>query len=184
MDRLIAALGKLRNLKGIAISAFLLFHIAAITCWCIPLNSPLIAVCRNVIRPYMLWSGLFQSWDMFAPQPKASNSYIESIVIYKDGRTQTWKFPRMEHLGLWERFQKERYRKFVENLQDDANRAFWPDTARYIARLNNDPSDPPQIVMLIRHWSDIAPRDEAAYHPESWHARIFYEYNVQAKDLK
>jgi hypothetical protein len=176
--------GKLRSLKYIAISAFLLFHIAAITCWCMPLNSPLIAVCRNAIRPYMLWSGLFQSWDMFAPQPKSSNSYIESVVIYKDGRTQTWKFPRMEHLGLGEQLYKERYRKFVENLQDGANAAFWPDTARYIARLNDDSSSPPQIVVLVRHWSDIPPRDEAAYYPQPWHAQIFYEYYVQTKDLK
>jgi hypothetical protein len=171
-------------MKRIAISAFLLFHLLAITCWCMPLDSPLIVACRNAIRPYFLWSGLFQSWDTFAPTPKTINSYLEAIVIYKDGAVRTWKFPRLDRLSLTERYLKERYRKFEENLENEANAVLWPDAARYIARLNNDASNPPQIVMLIRHWADIVPRGDASHHPEPWHVQIFYEYNIQPQDLK
>jgi hypothetical protein len=167
-----------------AINAFLLFHILSVVCWCLPIDSPLIAACRHVVSPYFLWIGLFQSWDTFAPTPKSLNSYVDAIVIYKDGRTRPWKFPRMEQLSLTERYRKERYRKYVENLKEDANVVLWPDAARYIARLNNDVSNPSQIVMLIRHWSDIVPRADAAYRPEPWHAQIFYEYNVKPQDLK
>ncbi len=141
--------------KHAVISAFLLFHLVAITCWCIPVNSALIANFKDLIRPYMLWSGLFQGWDMFAPTPPNINSYIQAAVIYKDGRTQIWKFPRMEQLGLFERYYRERYRKFEENLRQDANSALWPDVARHIARLNNnDVSNPPAIVVLV----DTGPR--------------------------
>jgi hypothetical protein len=132
----------------------------------------------------MLWSGLFQTWNAFAPAPKAINSYVEAIVIYKDGAVRTWKFPRMEQLGLWERYHEERYRKFVENLKEDSSAPLWPDAARHIARLNNVPSNPPQIVMLIRHWSDIVPRPDGSYRPEAGHVQIFYEYNVTPQDLK
>jgi hypothetical protein len=170
-------------MKRVAISAFLLFHLVAITCWCVPLDSPLIVACRNVIRPYFLWSGLFQSWDPFAPMPRTINSYLEAIVIYKDGAVRTWKFPRMEQLSLAERYFKERYRKYEDNLGEDANAALWPDAARYVARLNNDTSNPPQIVMLIRHRSDIVPANGSS-RLEPWHAQIFYEYNVQPADLK
>src|SRR5262249_51931819 len=107
--------------KRIVISAFLLFHIFAITCWCLPIDSPLITACRNVVRAYLLWSGLFQAWDMFSPAPKSANTYIEAIVIYEDGHTRTWKFPRMEQLSVGGRFFKERYRKFQENLTNTAN---------------------------------------------------------------
>lgn len=170
--------------KRFAINVFLLFHLLAITCWAIPLDSPFLAAFRKTIRPYFLWSGLFQSWNAFAPAPKALNSYVEAVVIYKDGRILNWKFPRMEHMSLAERYFKERYRKFVENLKEDSNVALWPDAARYVARLNNDPSDPPEIIMLIRHWSDIVLPGNRSSAPQPQHVQIFYEYKVRSQDLK
>jgi hypothetical protein len=168
------------RMKRIAISAFLFFHIVAITCWSLPFGSPLITAFDNVIRPYLVWSGLFQYWDTFAPVPKSVNSYVDAIVIYKNGHTRNWEFPRMEKLSLTDRYWEERYRKFVENLKEDTNVALWPDAGRRIARLNNsDASNPPEIVVLIRHWSNIVP-----YRSEPWHAQIFYEYNVKPEDLK
>lgn len=189
-NRELSVLSKLRSaagltkIKQIAINAFLIFHIVAITCWAIPLQTPLIAALKNVIRPYMVWSGLLQSWDIFAPSPKALNSYIEAIVIGHDGHTENWKFPRMEQLGLVAGYSEERYRKYVENLKEDTNVALWPDAARRIARLNNNGSSPPEIVILVRHWSDIVPHNDAAHHHEPWHAQIFYEYYVKPEDLK
>jgi hypothetical protein len=175
----------LQKIKHLAINGFLLFHILAITCWCIPLDSPLIANIRDLVRPYMLWSGLFQGWDMFAPSPRNINSYLEAVVIFKDGRTQTWKFPRMEKLGFTERDFKERYRKFAENVQNDSNSVLWPDVARRVARLHNDASNPPALVLLVRYWSEIkAPGSGGAYHPELWHANIFFEYSVKPNDLQ
>jgi hypothetical protein len=172
------------RLKHIGISAFLLFHIVAITCWCVPLESPLIDAFRSVVRPYLLWSGLFQSWDMFAPSPKTLNGYVEAVVIYKDGSIRNWAFPRMEHLTARDRYSADRYRKFVENLKEDRSLALWPDAARHIAWLNNNRSSPPEMVILVRHWSEIVPRFNAAYQPEPWHAEIFYEYKVQPADLQ
>jgi hypothetical protein len=168
------------RLKRTVLSAFLAFHLLAITCWAIPIDSPLLAAFRSAVRPYFLWSGLFQTWNAFAPAPKALNSYVEAIVIYKDGRVLTWKFPRMEQLPLAERYYRERYRKFVENLKEDSSVALWPDAARYIARLNNDPPHPPEIIMLIRHWTDIVPNATSAPQP---HVQIFYEYKVKPQDL-
>ncbi len=74
--------------KYIAINIFLAFHILAIACWCTPINSPFIVGFRSLVRPYFLWSGLFQSWDMFAPLPKAANSYMEAIIMYQDGNAR------------------------------------------------------------------------------------------------
>lgn len=122
---------------------------------------------------------------MFAPSPRNINSYIEAIVIFNDGRTQTWKFPRLEQLSFAQRQFKERYRKFAENVQNDANSVLWPDVARRIALLHNNPSDPPTIVLLVRYWSEIKPSDASGtYHAEPWHAHIFFEYNVKPKDLR
>lgn len=58
----------------IGVSAFLMFNLFAIVTWCMPLDSPLIARCRSLIRPYLLYTGLFQKWDMFAPRSIQSES--------------------------------------------------------------------------------------------------------------
>src|ERR1700753_1394277 len=141
-----------QKLKHIAINAFLLFHILAISCWALPLNNPLITSFRTFVRPYFIWSGLFQSWDMFSPDPKRVNSYLEAIVIYKDGSSTLWSFPRMELLSANQRYVRERYRKFEENLQNDQYSGLWPDAARYIARLNNQKTSPPKTIMLVVRW--------------------------------
>ena len=171
-------------LSRIVISAFLLFHLFAIVCWAVPLDTPLILAFRGFIRPYMLWSGLFQSWDTFAPTPRAVNAYVQGVVITNDGRLHTWKFPRMEQLSVTERYYKERYRKFVENLQEDRNSALWPDAARHLARMYNNPANPPEIVMLVRYWSDIPKPVPGPYRPDPERARIFFEYRVQPGDLR
>ncbi len=174
----------LTNAKYIAINVFLVFHILAITCWCLPIDSPLISFCKDRVRPYFLWSGLFQSWDMFSPVPKSANTYIEATIVYKDGSRTIWTFPRMDHLSMSERSFKERYRKFAESLAQDQNDALLPDAARYIARVNSTPSHPARTVMLVQKWSFIVPRADGRYVPEAWNQHVLYGYGVKPEDLK
>ncbi len=168
----------------VAINLFLIFHIVAIACWCVPLNLPPILLCRKLVRPYFLWAGLFQAWDMFAPTPWPANSYVEATVIYKDGSRTTWPFPRMEQLSLTDRYFKERYRKFSEVIQIDDNDALWPDVARHIARLNSTPSNPAKTIILIRWYSVIIPRPDGSYQPEPWDRHVLLGYGVRPEDLK
>ena len=100
-------------LRG-AISIFILFHLIAITCWAAPTSFWLVAEIKGLVRPYMLWSGLFQSWDTFAPNPPTANSYVKAAVVTQDHHIHVWAFPRMEELSYSERYFKERYRKFSE----------------------------------------------------------------------
>ncbi len=174
----------LTNAKHIAIDVFLVFHILAIACWSLPIDSPLISFCKDRVRPYFLWSGLFQSWDMFSPIPKSANTYIEATIVYKDGSRSTWTFPRMEQLSLTARYFKERYRKFAESLAQDQNDALLPDAARYIARVNSTPSHPARTVMLVQKWSFIVPRADGRYVPEAWNQHVLYGYGVKPEDLK
>lgn len=167
-----------------AINAFLIFHILAILCWAIPIDTPLTTAGRDLVRPYFLWSGLFQTWDMFAPNPKSRNAYLEAIVIYKDGTTDLWSFPRMETLSLTQRYFKERYRKYEETLDNDVYSGLWPDAARHIARQENNRASPPYKVMLVARWSDILPRSDDSYDRGPWGADVFYSYDVKPEDLR
>ena len=174
----------LQRAKYIAVNVFLVFHLLAISCWCVPIDSPLIPLCRTLVRPYFLWAGLFQSWDMFAPIPKGANTYIEAILIYRDGSRKTWTFPRMEQLSLTERCFKERYRKFAESLQGGDVDELLPDAARYVARSNSNPGNPVKTIILIQRFSFIVPRPDGGYVPEPWEQHILLGYGVQPQDLK
>ena len=170
--------------KRIAINLFIGFHLVAIACWCVPLDSPLIPLFRNAIRPYFLWAGLFQSWDMFAPVPKGANTYLEATLIYRDGSRKTWTYPRMDQMGLKQKLFKERYRKFADNLQRDELDDLLPDAARYIARLNSRPGNPVKTVILTEKFSFIVPRLGGNYVPETWDSHILLGYGVRPEDLK
>jgi hypothetical protein len=174
----------LQKAKYLAINAFLVFHVLVITFWCLPIDNSLVSFCKNRVQPYLLWSGLFQSWDMFSPNPKSANTYVEANIIYKDGSRSTWAFPRMDQLSLTERYVKERYRKYAENLASEANDALLPDAARYVARLNSTPSHPPRTVILVQKWSRIIPRADGPYVSEPWDQHVLYGYGVKPEDLK
>ncbi len=138
-----------------------------------------------MIVPYMAWSGLFQKWDMFAPNPSMLNNYMTADITYADGHTATWSFPRMEELGLVDKYVKERYRKFAnDNLRLDAFSVLWPDAARYIARVNKvQASNPPVAIDLIRHWSVVQPPGSVSA-TGPWNQFKFFHYAVQPGDLQ
>jgi hypothetical protein len=173
----------LRLARDIAVNTFLIFHLLAIPVWCLPTNNPLILACREFVRPYFLWTGLFQSWDMFSPNPKSVNNYLEALIIYKDGSTVNYGFPRMQLLDFAERYYKERYRKYEEALASDDHAALWPDAARYIARLHSTGPVAPQTIMLINRWSNVVPRDDGTFERTPWDAHVLYSYTVKPEDL-
>ena len=163
-------------LRG-AISVFILFHLIAILCWALPLNFAPLQDVKELTRPYMIWSGLFQSWDFFAPNPKSVNTYLEAVVITQNRTQHLWVFPRMEQLSYTERYHEERYRKFEEVLPLEKNSYAWSGVARRIAGFFKNPADPPQTVVLIQFQAPIQPGLERGplLTPKP---KIFYEYEV------
>jgi len=173
-----------RRTKRFAINVFLIFHIFAIACWAIPIPTPFTLAFREAVRPYFVWSGLFQSWDMFAPAPKSKNMYLEAIILYKDHPPDLWTFPRMELLSYRERYFKERYRKYEENLTKVEFADLWPDAARHIARMKRGGPNPPDKILLVMRWSDITPRNDNSSGRGPWDVKVFYTYDVQPEDLQ
>ena len=165
------------------ISIFILFNLVAILSWAIPLQVTPLPQIKEIVRPYLLWAGLFQSWDFFAPNPRPVNSYIEAVAGTRDHHTRVFNFPRMEHLSYGQRYREERYRKFAEVLCDSQYAALWPDVARHVARLLDSSTDPPQTVVLMKFESPIqygvTRIPEATPKPQ-----FFYEYYVGGEDLR
>jgi hypothetical protein len=169
-------------LRG-AITTFILFHLIAITCWAAPTTFWLVVGIRGLVRPYMLWSGLFQSWDTFAPNPPNANSYVKAAVVTQDHHIHVWAFPRMEELSYSQRYFKERYRKFSEVMLQPNNAAILPDIAKHIARSFNSQTDPPEKVLLVQYQTDITPGADETHKPTP-RELAFYDDYVQPEDLK
>ncbi|MEA2259190.1 MAG: hypothetical protein QOJ51_2015, partial [Acidobacteriaceae bacterium] len=164
-----------------AISAFILFHLFVITVVAVPLKA--FSGVKALVMPYMRWSGLYQSWDMFGPDPVKVNAYVKAVVISRDRHMQVWSFPKMEDLGLGERFRKERYRKFMEVLPQPQYAPLWPDVASHLARSLNNPTDPPDKVLLIEFQSDIHPEGDDSPEPVA-RPNVFYENHLPPGALR
>jgi hypothetical protein len=168
------------------ISLFILFHLVAFAAWTVPVNAPLLDKFKNLIRPYMLWSGLFQAWNMFAPDPLRVNSYLEAEITLTNGEVLVWREPRMEKLNPVAQYFKERYRKYMnEHLRLGAETQLLPDAARHLARMyNTDQANPPVRVRLIRFWSDVLPPGpRGEYNSSPWTHYSFFTYDVKTADL-
>jgi hypothetical protein len=164
------------------ISVFILFHLIAIACMASPFDLPPIRNMKDLVKPYMVWAGLFQTWDMFAPNPEGVNSYIKTVVISRDRHIHVWSFPRMEELGFVERYRKERYRKFSDVLPQPQYAPLWPDVAAHAATQFNSQSDPPEKVLLIQFQSDIRPATDGAPDPAP-RPSVFYDDYLQPEAL-
>jgi hypothetical protein len=172
-----------QTFRRAAINVFILFHLVAITCVALPWNLPLTSSVKELVGPYMRWTFLYQTWDMFGPDPQMDNSYVKSVIITQDRHMRVWSFPRMEELGFGERYEKERYRKFLEVLPQTHNAPLWADVARHLARLLNNQADPPDKVMLIQFQSEIRPGVDDSHEPTP-KPNVFYDDYLQPGDLK
>lgn len=157
----------------VLISAFILFHLIVILCWALPVEFAPVLRVRQFVRPYMVWTGLFQSWDTFAPNPKGINATLEAVAITQSHRQKTWVFPRMEQLSYWQRYRQERYRKFAEVLPQPQLAPMWPDVAQHLLPQFRDPADPVAIILLIQNSAPITPWQKIVPAPKP---NIFYEY--------
>lgn len=143
--------------------------------------SPLIATWH-----FFGWS---QGWSVFAPRLRRYNPHATATVTFTDGSTELYEFPRMEKLNLWDRFRREKWRKFaVDNMPWSIASYYHEDVARYVARdAFRDPSNPPMQVALTIHWAvvpelpAVVPSDRF---PEHDKAASFFVYRVRKKDLQ
>jgi len=176
------------------VSVCLLWHIYACALWNLPntdpLISPLIAdttdadgkVHHTIVRDYMVGSGFMQGWGMFAPDPYSLDVYVEARVHYADGSTKIWPFPRMNKMSFWQRYGKERWRKYIEVAHQDSWNFLWPVMGRYAARENNtNPNNPPVTVDLIRHFRLVRAPDQA---PANFNAYQFTTVDIKPEDLR
>jgi hypothetical protein len=165
------------------INAFIVLNIVGAFFWSQPFDyQPRTLVC-DLAGGYFRFVGLWQCWDMFSPEPRRIRIRMDATVTLRDGTKRTWTFPQMDQMGLFERFRKERFRKWAhDNVRLDTEDRIWEPTARYIARQFADSRNPPVAVALNRHWADIPPPDsERDPAKEPFHYFTFYQTKIVAR---
>lgn len=184
------------------VKAFVLFHLVAITAWSLPRPKPEILDGRaqpfgsdyvlvggdklRQIPPlsaYLHTSGTWQYWDMFAPDPSNVDLYADAEVEFRDGSKSIVGYPRMYELNLFDKYLKERYRKYYERAGSLEFAYLWPGFAVQMARkAAKDPANPPIGVTLRKHSLRIVPPGEPQ--PTEYSVERYFHYVLQPGDLE
>jgi hypothetical protein len=176
--------------KLTALNLFIAMNLWALFFWGLP-DGPFRNHMARPFERYVVYTGLWHIWGMFAPKPLDVNFDVRATVKYADGSTAEWICPRVEEMSQWQRMCKERYRKWRERIRSDEYRNIWDDSAHWIARqMNTKPQNPPVQVQLTRWWIETPPPNlKQDYQPlpqrVAWNKSLVYAtYPITAKDLQ
>lgn len=183
------------------VKLFVAFHVIGITIWSLP--NPRRPVMLGSVEPrgvdlllyyntkylkdsplryYLLTTGVWQSWDMFAPNPSNTDIWGDAEVVYQDGSVERYAYPRMYEMPILEKYLKERFRKFYERANDDGYRYMWPVFAQRIAyEMNRHPGNPPARVKLYRYKMVLDGPGKPM--PEDYSRTLYYEHLVDQDAL-
>lgn len=138
---------------------------------------------NDLLNNYLTFTGLWQGWDMFAPNPADTDLWLSAEVTYRDGSKAPAHFPRIKNLSIPAKYFKERYRKYYERANQDDNAWLWPSLAQRLAfESDNDPSNPPVSIALTRHWRKAKPPGQVT--PEAYLTYTFYEQPIDPSKLR
>lgn len=129
-------------------------HALAAFSWSMPpeLFPPKRLIDQAARVPFTAFS-LWHAWDMFAPDPRNIDVCVEVAFTDRDGTHDRLMLTDMVAMGYYERWQKDRWRKFFnDNLRLDTQAGLWQPFAEYaVRRLREDGFDPVSIE-LVRWW--------------------------------
>ncbi|MDI9634698.1 hypothetical protein QPK87_37465 [Kamptonema cortianum] len=155
---------------------------AALQDWLIVQNVQVLRNKDNFLPFYTESTGLWQFWDMFAPNPARVDYWLDAEVTYQDGSTKIVEYPRMKNMSLFQKFMKERYRKYSERLSPDEYRWKWPHTAYWMAvQAWTDHDNPPVRIALRRHFRTIQPPGTPT--PDEYEEFTFYNCAIDRIEL-
>jgi hypothetical protein len=132
---------------------------------------------------YLQYTGFWQYWDMFAPNPANTDLWLDAVVVYEDGTEKRMRYPRMYELNLGEKYVMERFRKFTERVNGDTFDYKWAQFAQRMAYLAwTEKDNPPVRVELRRHFKEYPVAFQAN---ESDYTQVtFYRHVVNRSELE
>ncbi|MEY4631898.1 MAG: hypothetical protein RIQ81_2018 [Pseudomonadota bacterium] len=140
-------------LRQVLFAGAIWYLIGAVS-WSMPAGFPLKDRIDRFYNREFRRLGLWQGWDMFAPNPRDEDIYVSAKIDFADGTSVTEDLSNMAEMPYGERYAKERWRKFMnDNMRLDSNKAMWNDSAVWIARrASRREGKEATKVELYRHW--------------------------------
>lgn len=187
---------------SIAVKLFVAFHVAGISVWCLPDPRPPIK--QGTVEPYgtdwllyynwkylkdwkpfrfyMNTAGVWQYWDMFAPNPSNSDFWGDAYVEYRDGTKKRYPYYRIYDMPIPIKYYRERFRKFFERAGVDQFRFIWPTFAQRVAlEMDTMPGNPPVRVRLWRHLQRVSAPGKPM--PKGYEDFEYFVYDVDQEAL-
>jgi hypothetical protein len=186
----------------ILVTVCICWHLFAVCIYNLPNQNPLVSQFLNPVMYYIVGTQCLQGWNMFAPNPYGSSGYIagaEADITYGNGEHRIWRFPQPANMNLaifgypivrngqpvhdyWLAYNKERWRKYLEVIDNSSNDYLWPGMARYAARMNNDePGNPPVNVQLFKYSGTVVGPGQDQPPPQRY---LFHTEPISPEDLK
>lgn len=107
----------------------------------------------SAIKPLFDCFGLYQFFYMYAPDPPSVHRiHICADISFADGTSRVWEFPALDSFksDFYKHQSKHRYYQWKYYLFfPGAYPQILPDAARWAARMNWDPKNPPVRVVLF-----------------------------------
>ncbi len=98
--------------KRAGLSAVIVAHLAAVILWNLP-KCALRERCAGWTQYYLMPTGQWQGWDMFAPDPVRDTVALEAVVRDRHGMLRRYEFPRNADKGVWDALKGFRHSKFL-----------------------------------------------------------------------
>jgi hypothetical protein len=150
------------NARRLIVSAFVIFHLSAICVWTIPpcyIKDHLIPFYRYYVLP----TGVWQWWAIFAPDPVRDTFVMDAEVIDAKGMRHIFEFPRIADLPFWLKMARYRQPKFTGNMANSEYFVARKFTARYATwKLDLDSTAFPVTVSLYYQVKDSPPPGASA----------------------
>lgn len=151
--------------------------------WTLALNAAIKSSPWLPLRWYMRTTGLWQFWDMFAPNPMRDDLWLDSVVQFQDGTEAVQPYPRMAELGLVDKYFQERFRKYADRFYrstSNGKRAAFGQRMAYLAA--KDPRNLPVSVSIRLHLRRI--RDFGTPTPDGYQTQVLGVVEVDQERLK
>lgn len=181
------------------------FHVIAITIYSLP--QPSKGILDGTIQPrmsdyilkfnqqelknwapiygYCAVTGMWQYWDMFAPDPAQTDIWCSAEVTYMDGTKKPFEYPHMKALSIPQKFMLERHRKYFERVNQPGFSYLWVTFGQAIAfKSATDPNNPPIQVDVTRHFQEVVRHDAKDTSKENPYGQYtFFRYAVDLNKL-
>ena len=134
------------------------------------------------VKTYLVYTGLWQYWDMFSPNPSNLDVWVDAEIEYSDGTRSIYQYPRMYLMSPQVKYFKERYRKFLERAHTEDNSKLWPFFAARIAREARDKEHKTPVKLVLRRHFRTYQGPNTLIPP--FKTYNYYTYTVKPEDLQ